>query len=71
MGHAESRLTETEVQDLAEKIGSLSDIAPELEFEFRLSITTEGERPSNEVLEQLNEALGRIADSLKFGSDGS
>ena len=69
--HSESRLTETEVQDLAERIGSLSEIAPELEFEFRLVLTAEGDRPSDEVLEQLNEVLGGVADSLKFGSDGS
>ena len=69
--HSESRLTEAEVQDLAERIGSLSEIAPELEFEFRLVVTAEGERPSEEVLEQLNEVLGKVADSLKFGSDGS
>ena len=69
--HSESRLTETEVQDLAGRIGSLSDIAPELEFEFRLVVTAEGERPSDEVLEELNEVLGEVAESLKFGSDGS
>jgi hypothetical protein len=71
VGHAESRLTETQIQDFAERIGNLSEIAPELEFQFRLSISTEGDRPSEEVLDQLNEALGRIADSLKFNPDGS
>ena len=70
VAHTESRLTEVQIQDFAEAIGSLSEIAPELEFEFQLSITTEGERPPDEVLEQLNEVLGGIADSLKFGSDG-
>ena len=69
--HSESRLTEEEVQDLAERIGSLSEIAPELEFEFRLVVTAEGERPSNEVLEQLNDLLGGVRDSLKFDSDDS
>ena len=64
--HSESRLTETEVQDLAERIGSLSEIAPELDFEFRLVVTAQGERPSDEVLERLNEALGEVAVSLKF-----
>ena len=71
VGHAESRLTETQIQDFAERIGNLSEITPELEFQFRLSISTEGDRPSEEVLDQLNEALGRIADSLKFNPDGS
>lgn len=71
IGHAESSLTETQIQDFAEKIGNLSEIAPELEFEFQLSITAEGQRPPNEVLEQLNEVLGEVRDALRFGSDGS
>ena len=69
--HSESRLTETQIQDFAERIGNLSEIAPELEFQFRLSISTEGDRPSDEVFEELNEVLGEVAESLKFGSDGS
>ena len=64
--HAESHLTETEIQDLPETIGDLFEIAPELDFKFRLSITAEGEPPSDEVLEQINEALRKVADQLKF-----
>lgn len=71
VGHSESRLTEAEVQDLAERIGSLSEIAPELEFEFRLVVTAEGDRPSDEVLKELDEVLGGVRDSLRFGLDGS
>lgn len=66
MCHAESNLTETEIQDLAETIGSLFEIAPELDFKFRISITVEGESPSTEVLEQINEALRQVTDQLKF-----
>ena len=66
MGHAESNLTETEIQDLSETIGSLFAIAPELDFKFRISITAEGEPPSDEVLEQINEELRKITDQLKF-----
>ena len=64
--HTESHLTETEIQDLTETIGDLFEIAPELDFKFRISITAEGEPPSNEVLEQINEALRKVADQLKF-----
>ena len=64
--YAESPLTETEIQDLAEMIGDLFEIAPELDFKFQISITAEGESPSKEVLEQINEALRRVADQLKF-----
>ncbi len=66
MGLAESNLTEIEIQDLSETIGSLFEIAPELDFKFRISITVEGEPPSNEVLEQINEELRKITDQLKF-----
>ena len=66
MRHAESQLTELEIQDLAEVVGDLAEIAPELDFKFRISITTEGEPPSNEVLEKINDALRKVTDKLKF-----
>lgn len=67
IGHAESNLTEAEIQDLAEAVANLADIAPELDFLFRVTITAEGEPPSNEVLEKINEALQKVTDKLKFG----
>ena len=66
MRHAESELTETEIQDLAETVADLADVAPELDFQFRITITAEGEPPSNEVLEKINEALRKVTDKLKF-----
>ena len=66
MRHAESHLTEIEIQDLAEAVADLADIAPELDFRFRVTITAEGEPPSNEVLEKINEALQKVTDKLKF-----
>ena len=66
MRHTESYLTEVEIQDLSEIIGALFEIAPELDFKFRISITAEGEPPSNEVLEQINEALRKVTGQLKF-----
>ena len=66
MRHAESQLTELEIQDLAETVADLADIAPELDFQFRISITAEGEPPSNEVLEKINDALRNVTDKLKF-----
>ena len=66
MRHAESELTEMEIQDLTETIGDLATIAPELDFKFRISITAEGEPPSNEMLEKINEALCKVTDKLKF-----
>ena len=64
---AESHLIETEIQDLAEAVADLANIAPELDFKFRITITAEGEPPSKEVLEQINEALQKVTDKLKFG----
>ena len=63
---AASPLTETEIQDLAETIGGLAEIAPEIDFQFYLSITARGEQPSPEVLERINETLRKVADELKF-----
>lgn len=64
--HVESLLTEAEIQDLAEAVADLAEIAPELDFQFRITITAEGEPPSNEVLEKINEALQKVTDKLKF-----
>ena len=64
--HTESLLTEIEIQDLPEIVADLADIAPELDFQFRITIIAEGEPPSNEVLEKINEALQKVTDKLKF-----
>ena len=66
IGHAESQLTEAEIQDLPQAVVDLLTIAPELDFKFRVAITAEGERPSDEVLEQINEVFGGVAGGLKF-----
>lgn len=64
--HTDSLLTEIEIQDLAETVADLADIAPELDFQFRITITAEGEPPSNEVLEKINEVFQKVTDKLKF-----
>ena len=66
MRHAESELTELEIQNLTEMVIDLADIAPELDFKFCISITAEGEPPSNEVLEKINDAFQKVTDKLKF-----
>ena len=42
VGHAESGLTEIQIQDLDGTVADLADIAPELDFQFHISITAEG-----------------------------
>lgn len=64
--HTESLLTEIEIQDLAETVGDLIEISPELDFQFRITITADGEPPSSEVLEKINEVLQKVTDKLKF-----
>lgn len=71
VGHAESHLTETQIQDFAETISDFSEIAPELEFEFRIVVTAEGESPSKEVLEQINNAFRTVTDKLKFSVESN
>ncbi|MDE0636960.1 MAG: DUF499 domain-containing protein [Candidatus Poribacteria bacterium] len=66
LGHAESHLTEMEIQDLPETVSGLGEIAPELEFKYRITITAEGDQPSDEVLKEINEALQKVTDKLKF-----
>ena len=66
MCHAESYLTEIEIQDLPERVADLAAIAPELDFKFRISISAEGEQPSNEVVKKINEVLQKVTDKLKF-----
>ena len=66
MRHADSHLTEMEIQDMAEVVSDLVEIAPELEFKFRISVTAEGDQPSEEVLKEINETLQNVTDKLKF-----
>ena len=66
MRDAKSELTEMEIQNLAEMVIDLADIAPELDFKFHISITAEGEPPSNEVLEKINDALQKVTDKLSL-----
>jgi len=64
---AETILSPTELQRLAEKVESLLTIAPELAFTFRVVLTAEGERPSAEALARLNEVLDEIQEGWKLG----
>lgn len=54
------------IQDLTETVSDLAEIAPELEFKYRISITAEGDQPSKEVMEKINEALQKVTEKLKF-----
>ena len=66
LAHTDSLLTEFEIQDLVDTVPNLVEIAPEIEFKFRIAITAEGEKPSEEELKKINEFLQKITDKLKF-----
>ena len=64
--HAEAHLTDAEIQELRQTVIDLADIAPELDFTFRIAITAEGETPAPEVLDRINETFRKVTDKLKF-----
>lgn len=54
---AEAQLTAQEIQDFASAVPELKRTAPELEFSFRVIVSAEGERPSEELVHELNRLL--------------
>jgi hypothetical protein len=63
---AEAVLTPKQLQDLVATIAQLKQVAPDLEFAFRVFITAEGERPSDQVLTKLNALLDQVKDGWKL-----
>jgi len=59
---ADTTLSPTELQKLAEAVERLLTIAPELAFTFRVILAAEGKRPSADVLARLNEVLNEIQE---------
>ena len=63
---AETTLSPTELQRLADAMERLLTIAPELALTFRVILTAEGDRPSADVLARLNEVLDEIQAGWKL-----
>ena len=63
---AEAALTPKQLQDLVGIIAQLKQAAPDLEFAFRVVITAEGERPSEQVLAKLNELLKEVKSGWRI-----
>jgi hypothetical protein len=63
---AEAALTAKQLQDFANVVAQLKQAAPDLEFAFRAIITAEGERPSEEVLAELNKLLNDVKSGWKM-----
>ena len=63
---AETTLSPTELQKLAEAVEHLLTIAPELDFTFRVSLTAEGEHPAADVLARLNGVLDEVQERWRL-----
>jgi len=62
----EAALTPKQIQDFANIVSQLKQAAPELEFAFWVSLTAEGERPSEAVLAKLNALLDKVRGGWKL-----
>jgi hypothetical protein len=63
---AEAKLGLKELSDLPQAASHLTQIAPDMTFEFVVTISGEGEALSPEQIEQLNAALGKVSPNLRL-----
>jgi uncharacterized protein len=64
---AEAQLSPAALQEFAENIEKLINLASELTFTFRVSISAEGKSPDEELIKQLNGLLDNIKSGWKLG----
>jgi hypothetical protein len=62
----EARLNLKALSDIAQKVKEVMGVAPELTFEFQITISAEGEALSPEQLKQMNEILSSITPNLRL-----
>jgi len=63
---AEAQLSAQQIQDFAAIVPDLKRAAAELDFSFRVTITAEGEKPSDELVEELNKLLGGVSETWRL-----
>jgi hypothetical protein len=63
---AEAQLTAQQIQDFAAVVPDLKRAAAELEFSFRVTLTAEGEKPSEELVAELNKLLAGVTDKWRL-----
>jgi hypothetical protein len=63
---AEAQLSGQEVQDFAGLVPELKRAAPDLDFAFRVTITAEGDKPSTEVVADLNKLLAGVSSKWRL-----
>lgn len=63
---AEAQLTAQQLQDFAAIVPDLKRAAAELDFSFRVTVTAEGEKPSDELVAELNKLLAGVSDKWRL-----
>jgi hypothetical protein len=63
---AEAQLSAQEVQDFAAILPDLKRAAPELDFAFRVTVTAEGDKPTVEVVAELNKLLENVSSNWRL-----
>jgi len=63
---AEAQLTAQQIQDFAAVVPDLKRAAAELDFSFRVTLTAEGEKPSDELVEELNKLLAGVTNKWRL-----
>lgn len=63
---AEAKLSLSALNDLPDAAARLKQIAPEMAFEFAVTVSAEGEALSAEQIAQLNAALTKLSPNLRL-----
>lgn len=63
---AEAQLTAQQLQDFAAIVPDLKRAAAELDLTFRVTVTAEGEKPSEELVEELNRLLAGVSEKWRL-----
>lgn len=63
---AEAQLSAQQLQDFAAIVPDLKRAAAELDFSYRATVTAEGEKPSEELMAELNKLLASVPDKWRL-----
>ncbi len=63
---AEAQLSAQQLQDFAAIVPDLKRAAADLDFSFRITLTAEGEKPSDDLVAELNELIAGVSDKWRL-----
>lgn len=63
---AEAQLSAQQLQDFAAIVPEMKRAAAELDFSFRVTVTAEGERPSDDLVAELNKILATVTEKWRL-----